>query len=64
MPEKDDFLENLNKPFVDFLLNIFKLHDIIEASCIGLMHVQGMPRLMKHLHKVEKSKISGATKTG
>jgi hypothetical protein len=52
------YYENLNQPLVDFLINIFKLHDIIEASCIGLIHAKETPRLMERLHQLENSKLN------
>lgn len=53
-----EYYKNLNQPLIDFLQNIFKLHDIIEASCIGLIQANKTPELMEHLHKAENSKLN------
>nr|WP_294921820.1 hypothetical protein [uncultured Flavobacterium sp.] len=52
-----EYYKKLNQPLIDFLNNIFKLHDIIEACCIGLLRVKETPRLMEILHQLENSNL-------
>ncbi|RTY77469.1 hypothetical protein EKL97_15400 [Flavobacterium sp. LS1P28] len=55
--DSKEYYKKLNQPFIYFLLSIFKLHDIIEASCIGLKQAKETPRIMEYLHKIENSTL-------
>lgn len=55
--DSKEYYKKLNQPLTEFLINIFKLHDIIEASCIGLIHAKETPNLMKRMHKLENSNL-------